>query len=81
MWPIFEAPDGCFYFDNQPNMLDQFLVNKNMATGDAMIKVDPATAQILKLPAMVNPGVCPSQSHSAEWESRLIRTDSRTISP
>ena len=29
---------------------------KNIATG-AAIKVDPATVQILKLPAMVNPGV------------------------
>jgi len=32
MWPIVGAPDGSFYFDNQPNMLDQFLVNKNIAT-------------------------------------------------
>jgi hypothetical protein len=27
-----------FYFDNQPNMLDQLMVNKNMATGDASIR-------------------------------------------
>ena len=40
-------------------MLDQFLVNKNMATGDAPIKADPATAQILKPPAMVTPGDYP----------------------
>jgi hypothetical protein len=57
MWPIVGTPDGSFYFDNQPNMLDQFMVNKNMATGDAPIKADPATVQILKPPAMVNPGV------------------------
>jgi Endonuclease/Exonuclease/phosphatase family len=59
MWPITGLPDGSFYFDNQPNMLDQFLINKNMATGDAPIKVSPGTAQILKPPAMVNPGVYP----------------------
>jgi hypothetical protein len=59
MWPVVGAPDGSFYFDNQPNMLDQFLVNKNMATGDAAIKVDPATVQIFKTPAMSNPGVYP----------------------
>jgi predicted extracellular nuclease len=41
MWPIAGLLDGSFYFDNQPNMLDQFLVNKNMATGDAPIKVNP----------------------------------------
>ena len=32
MWPAAGTPDGSFYFDNQPNVLDQFLVNKNMAT-------------------------------------------------
>ena len=37
MWPIVGAPDGSFYFDNQPNHLDQFMINKNMATGDAPI--------------------------------------------
>jgi hypothetical protein len=30
-----------------------------MATGDAMIKVNPGTAQILKPPAMVDPGLYP----------------------
>jgi hypothetical protein len=28
MWPTAGLPDGSFYSDNQPNMLDQFLVNK-----------------------------------------------------
>ena len=46
MWSIAGPPDGSFYFDNQPNMLDQFLVNKNVAVGDAPIKADPTTAQI-----------------------------------
>jgi endonuclease/exonuclease/phosphatase family metal-dependent hydrolase len=59
MWPIVGLPDGSFYFDNQPNMLDQFLINKNMSTGDALIKGNAGTAQILKPPAMVNPGVYP----------------------
>jgi hypothetical protein len=34
-------PDGSFYFDNQPNMLDQFTVNKNLATGDARSRPTP----------------------------------------
>jgi hypothetical protein len=46
-------------FDNQPNMLDQFLANKDLAPGIAPIKVDPATVQIFKLPAMVNTGFYP----------------------
>jgi hypothetical protein len=61
-------------------MLDQFLVNKNMATGDAPIKVNPGTAQILKPPAMVDPGDYPNQSRTAEWAIRSIRTDSPTTS-
>jgi hypothetical protein len=59
MWPIAGLPDGSFYFDNQPSMLDQFLVNRSMAIGDAAIRVDPATVQIFRLPAMVNPGTYP----------------------
>jgi hypothetical protein len=57
MWPAAGVPDGSFYFSNQPNVLDQFLVNKNMATDDAALRANPATAQILKHPAMVDAGV------------------------
>jgi hypothetical protein len=56
IWPIASAPDGSFYFDNQPNI---FTVNKNMAIGDAPIRVDPGAVQISKLPAMVKAGVYP----------------------
>jgi predicted extracellular nuclease len=57
MWPNAGTPEGSFYFDNQPNVLDQFLVNKNMATGDAAIKAVPASVQILEPPVMVDKGV------------------------
>jgi hypothetical protein len=60
------------YLENQPNMLDQFLVNRNMATGDAAIKVDPWSVQIPKLPAMVNPVSIRSRSSSEGWASRSI---------
>jgi hypothetical protein len=59
MWPIAGVPDGSFYFDNQPNMLDQFTVNKNMAIGRAGITVNPATVEIFRLAAIVNPGSYP----------------------
>jgi predicted extracellular nuclease len=59
MWPVIGMPDGTFYFNNQPNMLDQFLINKNMATGDAPIKADPSTVQIFRMPAMVSTGLYP----------------------
>ena len=57
MWPGAGTPDGSFYFANVPNMLDQFLVNKNMATLDAPIRAGAGSAQILKPPAMVNTGI------------------------
>ena len=56
MWPVAGAPDGSFWFDNQPNVLDQFLVNRNMATSDALIQVVPTTAKVLKPRAMVSTG-------------------------
>jgi hypothetical protein len=48
-----------FYFDNQPNMPDQLLINKNMATRRRPIKVNLTTVPIFELPAMVSPGVYP----------------------
>ena len=51
-------PDGSFYFDNQPNLLDQFLVNKNMATGDARSRPTRPRADP-QAPAMVDTGVYP----------------------
>jgi hypothetical protein len=48
MWPAIGTPEGTFYFDNQPNLLDQFLVNRNMATQDAPIRALPDTVEILR---------------------------------
>jgi len=56
MWPLAGVPDGSFYFDNQPNVLDQFLVNKNMATQSSQLKADPTSVQILKLDGTVGGG-------------------------
>jgi hypothetical protein len=85
MWPIAGAPDVSLYFDNQPNMLDQFMVNKNMATGDAPSKADPATARILKPPAMVNPGFYPNpvrrNGQAGQSERNPTISQSRSESP
>ena len=37
-------------------MLDQFLVNKNMATQSSQLKADPTSVQILKLGGTVDGG-------------------------
>ena len=66
MWPIMGgrfdqqgSPDGSFYFSNQPNMLDQFLVNKNMATATAPIHVLADSVQILRFTGMTDSGDYP----------------------
>jgi hypothetical protein len=56
MWPAAGAPEGTFYFNNEPNMLDQFLVNANMAREDSPIRADPASVQIVRFPEMVHDG-------------------------
>jgi hypothetical protein len=66
-----------FYFDNQPNMLDQFLVNKNMATGNALTKVVSRRAD-LQAASLVNPGVYPKPIPFGGMGIRSIRTDSPT---
>ena len=56
MYPVLGEPDGSFYFDNQPNLLDQFLVNRNMAKQNSPIKADPNTVAILRFPGTASTG-------------------------
>lgn len=50
MWPQAGIPEGSFYFDRNPNVLDQVLVNKNMATTSAPVDALAETAEILRFP-------------------------------
>jgi hypothetical protein len=50
MWPVLGRPEGTFYFDNQPNVLDQFLANKNMAREGSPLAVLPETVEIMRFP-------------------------------
>ena len=50
MWATAGEPEGTFYFDNQPTVLDQFLVNENMATTNAALRVDADTVEVLRFP-------------------------------
>jgi hypothetical protein len=50
-WSVIGDPtDGSFYFNNEPNLLDQFLVNKNMAKQNAPVRAKPETVEILRFP-------------------------------
>ncbi|MBF6339833.1 endonuclease/exonuclease/phosphatase family protein [Nocardia abscessus] len=55
-YPLLGSPDGTFYFENQPNMLDQVLVNKNMAKATSPIKADSAAVHIVRFPGMTSTG-------------------------
>ena len=50
-WAVIGSPtDGSFHFNNEPNLLDQILVNRNMARQDSPIRARPETLQILRFP-------------------------------
>jgi hypothetical protein len=44
-----------FYFENFANLLDQFLIDKNMAKQHLPIAADPSSVEIIRFPGMVNP--------------------------
>lgn len=64
MWPVMgtghvNEPDGTFYFDNEPNQLDQFLINKSMIIQTEPIRAQPDTVQILRFPGTSTNGDYP----------------------
>ncbi|HHT9125573.1 MAG TPA: endonuclease/exonuclease/phosphatase family protein [Candidatus Brocadiia bacterium] len=60
MWPLLGDGIGTYYHDNNPNMLDQFLVSKGLLTGNSNILVRQDSAQIVRFPQMVNSGTYPT---------------------
>ena len=54
-----DPPDGTFYFNNEPNLLDQFLVNRNMAMQNSPIRARAETAEILRFPGTFSTGRYP----------------------
>jgi endonuclease/exonuclease/phosphatase family metal-dependent hydrolase len=64
MWPPMGTghggePDGTFYFDNEPNQLDQFLINKNMIINTSPIRARADTVEILRFPGTSETGDYP----------------------
>lgn len=59
MWPLMGQGLGTLYFDNFPNLLDQFLANKNFLSRNAPIKLMPDTAAVVRFPEMVAAGDYP----------------------
>ena len=72
MWPLKGRGLGTFYFNNFPNVLDQFLVNKNMLVQDAPIQVADNSAEIITFPEMVGGGDYPKPIHHGGIGSKAL---------
>lgn len=60
MWPLMDEGIGSFFFNNEPNMLDQFLANENMLKQNSVIRVLLDSVQINNFPEMTNTGTYPT---------------------
>jgi endonuclease/exonuclease/phosphatase family metal-dependent hydrolase len=59
MWALMGQGLGSLYFDKEPNLLDQFLADKNLLKAESPIRVLPESVQILHFPEMVAKGAIP----------------------
>lgn len=59
MWPRLGEGLATYYYGNVPNVLDQFLANKNLLKGNAPIRVLPTSVDIVRFPEMVATGDYP----------------------
>ncbi len=59
MWRITGQDLGTLYFDNFPNVVDQFLANKNLVKANAPIRVVPDSIDVIRFPEMVSTGDYP----------------------
>jgi predicted extracellular nuclease len=59
MWKFAPEGIGSYYYQNWPNLLDQFLVNAPMLRPESPIHVLKDTVDILRLPEMVADGAYP----------------------
>jgi hypothetical protein len=59
MWQITGQNLGTHYFDNLPNVLDQFLANKNLVKENAPIAAQPDSVEVVRFPEMVSQGDYP----------------------
>lgn len=60
MWPLMGQAIGTYYFNNVPNNLDQFMVNKNMLRANSLYRFIDNSVQIHQFPEMVSGGDYPT---------------------
>jgi hypothetical protein len=81
MWLAAGIPDGSFCFINDPNQLDQFLVNATMAGETSTLQAAPASVQSCACPEASIRAATPSPDRSAAWATPSTRPASPTTSP
>jgi len=59
MWPLMGKDLASFYYDNLPNMLDQFLVSKGFLKTNAPIQCKADSAKVETFPEMISGGDYP----------------------
>jgi len=59
MWPILGQRLGTHYYDNRPNVLDQFLVSKGLLTGNSKIQVINNSVEVVQFSEMVSSSTYP----------------------
>ncbi|MCH8988021.1 MAG: endonuclease/exonuclease/phosphatase [Chloroflexi bacterium] len=57
MWPILGERKGTYFYNNDPMVLDQFMVSKGLVTGKSGITADINSAKVVTFPEMVATGV------------------------
>lgn len=55
MWPLMGQGTATYYYNNEPNFLDQFLANKNMLKTKSPIRALADTVQVHQFPEMYDP--------------------------
>lgn len=59
-WHQLGTGGGTFYYDGEANLLDQFLVNRNVIREGSAFTADATSVEILRFPEMVRPGPYPA---------------------
>lgn len=60
MWPILGQRLGTHYYDNEAQVLDQFLVSKGLVTGNSGIQVLSDSAEVVRPQEMIGSGLYPA---------------------
>ena len=59
MWPLMDQGVGTLFYNNFPNMLDQFLANENMLKQNSSLRAIPNSVEINNFSEMVDTGHYP----------------------